>query len=482
VKHKSGTSGAKAAAPKKAARNTGNSRTGSVLQDVAGTIFGGPGLASTIAGGVGDTLSSIFGWGAYKVKSNSLAGGGAVSATQVPLMHGNQNYFRIRHREYIQKVSSSVLFDNHKFEVNPGLAGTFPCLSTVAAGFSEWLPLGICFQFQSTCATVMAADIPAMGSVSYASSYNIDDPMFIDMVQVNNNMWTTTAKPSSSFLHMIECDPSLRSIKGLKVRNVDVPAADKKMYDFFNLQVATEGSQSAASVGWLIVEYDILLMKPKIGGGAYSIPGAYYTFGGAVTAAAPFGASQTLINDNVDCVFNNTTKTVMATLLPGHYIASWLCKGAATYTAGNVTFVASGTGVTLHLNDNAYVTATSLDKVSSFSYFEVTEPTVVTLTHAVSSTMTGGSEGHFLLSMVNQYFGETSLTVQKNHVSARPTIIPQVQQNRPVQLSRPNPTSAFDFEAYPQLRDKTASDEDDPPIVIQSRASSVRIPSRLTNS
>nr|WAE43938.1 MAG: capsid protein [Cressdnaviricota sp.] len=120
------------------------------------------------------------------------------------------------------------------------------------------------FTFVSTSADALNSTNTALGTVIMATNYNSSQAPFASKSQMENNEFTTSAKPSVNVMHMIECDPLLTLQEGkFYVRTGNLVAnQDVKTYDLGLFQLATVGSQAIATVGELHVSYDIELMKP----------------------------------------------------------------------------------------------------------------------------------------------------------------------------------------------------------------------------
>lgn len=125
---------------------------------------------------------------------------------------------------------------------------------------------------------------------------------------MENNEYTTSSKPSSNILHMIECDPKQTLQEGkFYVRTGALPAnQDIKTYDVGLFQLATVGSQAAAIIGELHVSYDIEFFKPIDLSLLNSASGyAHYQLNG-LSASNPLGTSQTKIIDNIGYAINGS--------------------------------------------------------------------------------------------------------------------------------------------------------------------------------
>lgn len=125
----------------------------------------------------------------------------------------SKNGVRIRHREFIQDVSSSTSFVNQLFSINAGLASTFPWLSQIAPNFEQYKFHGLIFEFRSTSANALNSTNTALGTVILGTDYNTAAAAFTSKQQMENNEWTCSTKPSLSVIHPIECAPSQNQVE-----------------------------------------------------------------------------------------------------------------------------------------------------------------------------------------------------------------------------------------------------------------------------
>lgn len=211
----------------------------------------------------GNGVSKIFGWGAYKIKQNSMFDKN--TGSQVPMMHSSNDSIRLTHREYLGDVSSSVAFTKTTYPVNPGISSTFPYLAALAGNFQEYSFKGLVFEFKSTSANALNSTNTALGSVSMVAQYRSDLPAPASKIALLNEMWAVDTKPCDSIILPVECDPAECPMKVQYIRSSGVPAgSDIKMYDLCNVTIATVGSQATAVVGELWVSYDVELYKPIV--------------------------------------------------------------------------------------------------------------------------------------------------------------------------------------------------------------------------
>ena len=304
-----------------------------------------------------DNLKKITGFGDYKFKRNSILSK-KVDGQNVPVFSTKNREIRIRHREYVQDIISSPtagVFNVQANLINPGNATMFPWLANLAVNFEEWKANGIVFEYKSTSVDSLNSTNTALGQVVMATNYNANAPNFLNKQAMDASEFSSSNKPSRSFLHGIECDPhQTYGSDLLYVTNssttAGIPAKeDVKSYFLGNLQVATGGMQATSvNIGELWVSYDITLLKPILqAGGAVSqdIQLAHYTITGTVSTSAYFGTGSKANQDNIGLVISgNTIKFPTADMQAGDvYMMLYIVNGtgasvtAQTYTLTNMT-------------------------------------------------------------------------------------------------------------------------------------------------
>jgi len=312
-------------------------------------------------------VDSITGWGAYKLKQNSIMDGSGV-----PTMHTSNDAVILRHREYIGDISCTSAFTTTSYNVNPGLSTTFPFLSNVAANFQEYSFRGLVFDYVPTSSDVISGTNTALGTVSLAAQYRSDLGPFTSKVQMLNSEFSVDGKPSHQLLFPVECSPKERPMNIQYVRTGPT-ANDLKFYDLCELTVATAGSQTTNVVGELWATYEIELYKPTLESGAGGSDELFYV---AFTGSAPtntdpcasmnvyncsaiglqpaYGPSATTLsiatyNTRTGGAFANISAGVDGLLLPpglvGMFCATYWCLGDST--AQTIVPVITVAGATL---------------------------------------------------------------------------------------------------------------------------------------
>lgn len=270
---------------------------GRFLGRTAGQAIGGPigGMLGESAGGLAHYIGKIFGSGDYVAskapRSNSIL------SSQTPSFVGGSGMVRIRHREFLGDVisaSTANTFDVKSYSINPGLARSYPWLSSVCGStFQQYQINGQCYEYRSMSSDALNSVNTALGQILMCTDYDSADAPFTSKQQMENTEFGVSCKPSVNMLHAIECATKRTSLSKQYIRAFDNPAGtDIRMYDLGKFYIATNGCQgTSVNLGELWVTYDITLIKTIEQVPAYLSPFSQYALTGA-GATAPFGTAQ----------------------------------------------------------------------------------------------------------------------------------------------------------------------------------------------
>jgi len=251
-------------------------------------------LGESIGKFLGAGVGAITGSGDYtlngaKPKYNVLSG-------SVPQFASAEATNIVCHREYIQDFSGTTAFTNAQFPLNPGMAQTFPWLSTVAENYQQYRFHGVVFEFRPATTDYANSGVP--GYIIMASNYNADSPTYATKQQMENSEFAESCKPTLKLMHMIECDPK-QTINPIKnVRTGAIPTGqDQRLYDLATFQFATQGNSSSVVLGELWITYCVEFFKPIAptdpGG---NIQSGHFRRQYASTVTQPFGTAATAYN------------------------------------------------------------------------------------------------------------------------------------------------------------------------------------------
>jgi len=261
----------------------------------------GSGLGGALGGvadGIMDVGSRISGFGDYRVKRNTVA-----DNTAGPPTFAGDGGIRINHREFIGDVSSpGSAFNLVQYSINPGLAASFPFLSTLTSAFEQYDIEGMVYEFKSTSGTAVGSTNTALGVVIMATNYDVLDPPFASKVEMEAYQFATSTVPSASVLHAIECARDKSAMPISYVRTNTAPSnSDLRMYDHGLFQIATQGQQAACVIGELWVTYSVKLMKPKLSSpivdriACVDVTSNTFTSGAKPTTLASYYAGSTFV-------------------------------------------------------------------------------------------------------------------------------------------------------------------------------------------
>jgi hypothetical protein len=172
----------------------------------------------------------------------------------------------IRHQENLIDINPTSDFTQRAFNINPGIASTFPWLSTIAANYEQWKPRGILFMYKAMSSNALNSVNTSLGSVIMATEYNSADTLaYISKQDMENQEFSNSVKPSKSCIHPVECSKYQNPMSILYNRTGGVPPnADVRLYDLGIFTVATQGMQSTeGTIGELWVSYEIEFFKPR---------------------------------------------------------------------------------------------------------------------------------------------------------------------------------------------------------------------------
>lgn len=298
-----------------------------------GGLFGGP-AGVALGGSAGNAVATLLGMGDYAVRKNTLISG------NVPNMHSDSSSIRVTHKEYIRDIYSSTTFSDTVYSVNPGHTELFPWLNNVARSFQQYQIHGMVFQFKSHSADALNSTNTNLGTVSLCARYNaVDTAPFTEKVQMLNEQFAISGKPSSDVLLPLECDPKQTTLPRLFVDHGIVDAdSDPRLYDMAVVHIATYGMQAASvSIGELWCSYDIEFFKPSTR--------AEEAFTGATTigvitdrptgAGVWFPSTPAMTTNGLGITFSNNTMTFPAGI-GGDIEVTWV--GAALDGSGALAY------------------------------------------------------------------------------------------------------------------------------------------------
>jgi len=213
------------------------------------------------------------------------------SKTMAPRINGRS----IAHSELIGSVLGSVAFVATKFACNPGIAATFPWLSTIAARYEKYRFRRLQFRYKTRTATT------TVGSILMAPDYDPSDDAPASEAAVSayegcveDSVWKTN----------IICALKPSSLNGMTrfVRSGPIGGEDLKLFDVANFYLCTVEEIGADAIGKLWVDYEVEFENPQIAPTGTPKPKStsFYTDSAALsltTAVAKALSFAQLVND-----------------------------------------------------------------------------------------------------------------------------------------------------------------------------------------
>lgn len=222
---------------------------------------------------------------------------GRTSAPRISTLPSGQ--VRIRHREYLADQLGSVAFSSSEFSINPGLARSFPWLSRIASRFESYHFESLRFMFETEAPT------SSTGVVILTVDYDPTDAAPLSKTAALAYEGAVRSAPwSHSEFRARKTDLCKR--KSYFVRCGNLPAnATLSLFDTGNLFVCTKGQATAAVVGELYVEYDVVLSTPQM---EPQVQSAKIIAGGSISKTAIYG-SQPIVSGCLDIDVDSSTIT-----------------------------------------------------------------------------------------------------------------------------------------------------------------------------
>jgi hypothetical protein len=286
----------------------------------------------------------------------------------------------VSHREYVQDINGSVLFGVNTIGINPGIAGSFPWLSSIARNYESYRFQSLSVHYETTAATT------ATGCVMLAIDYDSNDATPSSKAQAGAYRRSVRSPPWSDCSH-ISLREDLEKRKSYFV-SAAFPAVGDANLDYTGfLYVCTVGQVDASAIGEIYFDYVVRFMTPQIGpiGIGQSMYGAF----SGTTNVAPFATKTGNINATVSSSGTGTS------------VSTWIFSQP---WEGYVTINLTGTGLTSPMFAGTG-TATSA---------EISEVTPTAATSAIAVYRLSAQAGQtFILTMANTtisassaYFGQ----------------------------------------------------------------------------
>jgi hypothetical protein len=312
------------------------SDAGAIVGSKLGTMFNAPYLKG-VGKWLGSGIGQIFGSGDYQIMGAMPDYNVLMNGAQIPKFSSLGQTNIVCHREYIGDYLGTASFNNNIFPLNPGVATTFPWLSSLAQNYQEYKFHGLIFEFRPLITDFIPNGAP--GVVVMATNYNADAPSYTTKQQMENSEFAVSVKPTRELMHGVECNGGQTVLPQLYVRTGAVPAGqDLRLYDLGNFQFATQNNP-VQNLGELWVSYCVEFYKPilptDVGGNIRSSFVTRTTF----TNASPLGNIQISNKGDLGVIMDSLNVSWQA--LPGTYysvVVDWNGAVAAAITYPTRTY------------------------------------------------------------------------------------------------------------------------------------------------
>lgn len=198
---------------------------------------------------------------------------GNVSRAPRPSLQYNTNgNCVISHREFIRDLPSSTAFTATEIALNPGLNGSFPWLSRIAANYESYIFRKLRVHYQTECGTA------AIGTVILTIDYDAGDTAPSTKMQALSYRGAVRSAPWSPCVHTsLQEDLSKRKTYFCRAGGLKT-GQDVTLYDTGNLYLITVGQAAGVvMLGEIWLEYVVELKGPKAlsAGGGNAIWGVF---------------------------------------------------------------------------------------------------------------------------------------------------------------------------------------------------------------
>lgn len=300
--------------PKKA---TPFSDSGGILGKSIGSMFGNGEVGKNIGKWLGGGIGSIFGSGDYTMVGSQPAYNVLANGKQIPQFSTTHATNIVCHREYLGDIPGTAAFDNSAYPLNPGMANTFPWLSTIAENYQEYRFHGLIFEFRPLITDFVTSGAP--GVVVMATNYNASAVPYASKQAMENSEFAVSIKPTNGLIHGVECDTNETILAQRYVRTGAIPTnQDLRLYDYGTFQFATQNNP-VQNLGELWVSYCVEFFKPilpaTIGGSILS----GHVVRANCAGPSPFGLNTLIANGSLAIAVTSTTVT-----WPSAPTATWL--------------------------------------------------------------------------------------------------------------------------------------------------------------
>lgn len=222
----------------------------------------------------------------------------AVNITPTPVLKTTDKGTVVRHREFLDNVQGSSIYDVASYAINPGLAETFPWLYNTAKNYEKYKVRKLIVSLltntgsQSVGTYGMAIDFNAADSAP-----NTEQQLMAFQGATNSSVW-------NSCKLVVDKMNRESAYRELFVRTAAVPSGeDIKTFDLGTLYVYTVGAANDVLLGKLYLEYEIEFFTPQLGIFGDSFSQSLGVSPISPNRANPFGTAGQVKNGGLDLTF-----------------------------------------------------------------------------------------------------------------------------------------------------------------------------------
>jgi hypothetical protein len=277
-----------------------------------------------------------------------------VNTAKAAKINSNGAETRVRHREYIADVAGVVAFGTVSYAVNPGIAATFPWLSTLADRYESYKFNKLNFVYETTKSASTNGSVQGLIDFDAADAAPTTKALFMGHANaVRAAVWQEfTFDARSVDLNKFAHERYVRS--GALASNLDI-----KTYDVGNFFIGAAGCADTSAVGELYVEYDISFRTPQLNPAvsSTSAPLAQYLVRSGTLASTNFLGSTPLLYGADFCTGATNTLTFTA---DGDYLIELFsgAGGSITGSTGSTATVTQSATATSGFASIGVITAT----------------------------------------------------------------------------------------------------------------------------
>lgn len=247
----------------------------------------------------------------------------------------------IEQTEYVTDVvSTGSAFHVDTWNINAGLASSFPQLCQIASLFEQYVFVQLEYEYRPMVFDQLSSSNNSMGVVGMLIQYDVTDQLLQSKLTSSNWEGAETSKPSEPMILRVDCGRRVTADNVLMeyyVRSgqqttgsaqVAAGVYDLRLYDLGLLNIFTYGQQTGQTLGEIWVKYKVCFFKqipvqPLIVGNPLS--SIYYNNNYSCTTADTMGTLTTpmlaQIGSNVPIAFTGTNYIYLPSWLP--YGSQW---------------------------------------------------------------------------------------------------------------------------------------------------------------